>query len=132
MAETVRDYFARVVALAQPKLTLIQVTQEIEAERSILTIQGTYLQYRVAIKETITSIGRRYAYYILAGNQVMLGLDNHADRQALRLKYGNDFATHLTELIPHQHGLDKMTLSLTLPWTVEQFLDGLDTLISKL
>lgn len=61
----------------------------------------------------------------------MLGLDNHADRQALRLKYGEDFALHIHELIPHKHGPDKATLELTEEWTTEQFLNELDNLIAE-
>ncbi len=62
----------------------------------------------------------------------MLGLDNHADRQALQLKYGDDFINHLAELIPHRHGLDKSSLQLTHPWTAKQFLSALDDLITEI
>ncbi len=62
----------------------------------------------------------------------MVGLDNHPDRQALRLKYGADFVAHLAELIPHRHGADKTSLALTEPWTAEQFLQELETLITEI
>ncbi|GEM_PF-3678696 len=55
MAQTVKDYFARIVALAYAKLKQVQITQEINVDRSILTIQGTYSIYRIAIKETFSS-----------------------------------------------------------------------------
>ncbi len=62
----------------------------------------------------------------------MVGLDNQADRQALRLKYGDDFVAHLTELIPHRHSTDKVSLALTPPWTAEQFLNQLDILVAEI
>lgn len=62
----------------------------------------------------------------------MLGLDNHPDRHALRLKYGDDFVTHLTEFIPHCHSVDKTTTTLTESWTAEQFLDQLERLIIEI
>jgi hypothetical protein len=132
VAGTIREDFARIVALARTKLEEIEVSQEIDLDRAILSIRGNYPPYQIFIKETISTRGRRYSFYILAGERVMLGLDNHADRQALRLKYGNDFVAHLTELIPHRHSTDKASLTLTKPWTIEQFLDQLDTLISQI
>jgi hypothetical protein len=68
----------------------------------------------------------------LAGDRVMLGLDNHPDRHALRLKYGDDFATHLTEFIPHRHNVNKTATTLTEPWTAKQFLDQLEMLIVEI
>ena len=61
----------------------------------------------------------------------MLGLDNQPDRQALRLKYSEDFAAHIHDLIPHWHGQDKSTLGLTEEWTAEQFLRELDRLVAQ-
>lgn len=132
MAETIGENFARVVALARAKLTQVLADQEIDAERAILTVEGYLPPYRILIKEVISPRGRRYAYYILAGERVVLGLDNHPDRQALRLKYGADFAAHLTELIPHRHSQDKTLLSLTEVWTAEQFLAELEKLIAEI
>lgn len=115
MAGTFRKDFARIVALARVKLEQVEVIQEIDTERAILIIKGQRPPYRIFIKATISSKGRRYAYYILINEQVMLGLDNHPDRQALRLKYGSKFAAHLAELIPHRHNVDKTLLTLTEP-----------------
>jgi hypothetical protein len=44
----------------------------------------------------------------------------------VRLKYGEDFAAHIHELIPHSHGPDKVTLALTEEWTAQQFLNELE------
>jgi len=130
MARTITEDFARIVALARTILTRVEIAEDIDADRAILTIQGQFGDCRVFLKETISPRGRRYAFYILKEDRVMLGLDNHADRQALRLKYGRDFAAHLTELIPHRHGLDKAVVELTEEWTAERFLTELETLVS--
>lgn len=130
MAGPLREDFARIVALARTRLEQVEVSQESDAERAILSISGQRPPYRIFIKETHSARGRRYAYYIMANGRVMLGLDNFPDRQALRLKYGADFATHLTELIPHRHNADRASIILTEPWTAEQFLNDLDQLIA--
>lgn len=130
MAESIRDNFARIVALAQSKLHEVQHWQEIDAERAILSIQGERGAFRIVLKETISPRGRRYAYYILQGDRVLLGLDNHPDRQALRHKYGVAFAEHLSDLIPHRHAGDKAFVSLTPAWTAVQFLTDLDGILA--
>ena len=131
MADTIREDFERIAALARLKLEQVEINQEIDSDRAILTIQGQFSLYRIVLKETISAKGRRYAYYILADNRVMLGFDNHADRQALRLKYGDDYINHLTDLIPHQHSAHKASLILTPSWKAEQFLNKLDQLIAE-
>lgn len=132
MATTVNPSFERIITIANKKLNQLKISQEIEANLAILSLDGKYQAYRVVLKETITPKGRRYAYYILLNNRVMLGLDNHADHKALRLKYGDDFTAHLTELIPHRHSRDKLSVTLTLEWTGEQFLTALEQLIEEL
>jgi hypothetical protein len=132
MAKTVGESFEQTISIASKKLTQVKVSQEIDSTLAILTIEGVYQSYRVVMKETISSAGRRYAYYLLSGNRVMLGLDNHADRKALRLKYGDEFTTHLSELIPHRHDADKISVTLTSVWTGEQFLEALESLIVEL
>jgi len=72
MAGTFRKDFARIVALARVKLEQVEVIQEIDTERAILIIKGQRPPYRIFIKETISSKGRRYAYYILKDELVIL------------------------------------------------------------
>lgn len=129
MARALAESFADIIALAHAKLTEVNVDEDVSADRAILTIEGRFDRYRVLIKETVSPIRRRYAFFVLLGNRVMLGLDNHADRQALRLKYGDDFVDHIHELIPHRHGPDKATTELTEEWTAQQFLNELETLV---
>ncbi len=72
MAESFRDHFAHIVDLARRKLHEIHSSQEIDAERAILSIEGERFPYRIVLKETISAKGRRYAYYILQGERVIL------------------------------------------------------------
>lgn len=85
------------MALARSKLTQVEVREELDPDRAILEIRGQFGGYRVFIKETISPKGRRYAFYILKEDRVILGLDNHPDCHALRLKYGRDFVFHLAK-----------------------------------
>ncbi|MFC1976599.1 hypothetical protein ACFLXQ_09385 [Chloroflexota bacterium] len=78
MAGTVGEDFARIVALARTKLEVVKVSQEIDLDRAILTIQGTYSPYQ------------------------------------------------------NRHNTDKVSLTLTPPWTAEQFLNQLDTLVAEI
>ncbi len=132
MAGAPGEGFAGIVALAHTSLTDVEIEQDVSFDRAILTIRGHYGHYKVFIKETVGVALRRYAFYVLLDNRVMLGLDNHADRQALRLKYDDDFKAHIHELLPHRHGIDKMTTALTEEWTAEQFLDTLEHLVNEI
>jgi len=131
MAGTFRADFARIIALARAKLTEVKVEEQIDPTRAILNIDGRFAEYRVIICETMTPAGRRYSYYVLEQARVLFGFDNHADHHSLRLKYGRRFTSHLHELIPHRHGLDKVTTELTEEWTAERFLTELEVRIRE-
>ncbi len=131
MARAVEHSFAGIIALARVRLTQTDVSEEIDSDLATLTVEGRCGRYRVIIKETVSPVHRRYAFYLLLGDRVMLGLDNHADRPALRLKYGDAFAAHIHDLIPHRHGPDKVMLGLTDEWTAQRFLNELDNLITE-
>ena len=132
MAESFAAGFADIISLARYRLTQIEIQEDGDSERAVLTIQGYVGAYRILLKETISAGRRRYAYYVLNGDRVMIGLDNHPDHQALRLKYGSNLASHLHELIPHRHGPDKLTTELTIAWTAQAFLNDLELLIAQL
>ena len=131
MARALEHSFAGIIALARARLRQVEVDEESDSDRATLTIAGRFDRYRVFIKETVSPLHRRYAFYLLLDDRVMLGLDNHPDRSALRLKYGEDFAAHIHDLIPHRHGLDKITLGLTEEWTAYRFLNELDDLVPQ-
>lgn len=131
MAGTLREDFARITALARARLTEIKVEEEVDPTRAILSIEGRFAGYRVFIRETVTPTGRRYSYYVLEQARVLVAFDNHADRHSLRLKYGDEFASHLQERISHRHGPDKATTELTEEWTAERFLTELEDRIKE-
>jgi hypothetical protein len=131
MEGTLREDFARIIALARAKLTDVRIEEEIDPTRAILSIEGRFAGYRVFIRETAATTGRRYSYYVLKQAYVLFAFDNHADRHSLRLKYGKDIAGHLHELIPHQHGAGKETTELTEEWSAERFLTELEARIKE-
>lgn len=50
MATEIGSYFAGIVALARVKLTQLEVDEDIDPDRAILSIQGRFGSYRVVIK----------------------------------------------------------------------------------
>lgn len=132
MAQALDAGFADIIARARARLTQVDLAEDVETERAILAIDGLYGPYRVVVKEVVGSEHRRYAYYLLQGERILLGFDNHADRAALRLKYGDTFSAHISELVSHRHGPDKSSITLTEPWDAVRFLEDLDDLIASL
>ncbi len=125
MAQPLDAGFADIVAAAYARLTGGVVATDVDEDRALLTVEGSFDDLRIVIKEIVTPVLRRYAYYILDGGSVLVGLDNYPDRTALRLKYGDRFTAHLDDLIPHRHGPHKMTTELTDVWSAQRFLDEL-------
>lgn len=131
MARALDAGFADIVALARSRLSDVRIQDDIDTDRAILIIEGELNQYRVLIKEIVTADRRRYAYYVLEDERVILGFDNHADRTALRLKFGENYAEHIHELVPHRHGPDKSTTILTETWEARRFLLDLNDLLAQ-
>lgn len=126
MDATTRDYFAALISLAQNALDATNVVQlDFTPDRAILELHGKVGQFDVRLKEIIKPRERLYSYYLVAEGKVVVGFDNYPDRRALQQKYGQDFKAHLSELIPHKHGLSKTTLELSEEMTVEKFLNYL-------
>jgi hypothetical protein len=96
---------------------------ESASERALWEAQGTYKGFDIRLKEIVTRTGRMYSYYVLAQSEVVMGFDNYSDRRALEQKYGEDFKSHLFELIPHMHGPRKATMALTEEMSLEAFLE---------
>lgn len=128
MASALDAGFASIIALARARLTQVAVEQDIETDRAILSIDGRLGKYRIVIKEVVNPQRRRYAYYVLEEERVVLGFDNHPDRTALRLRFGDYYTAHIHDLVPHRHGPDKASTFLTEPWDAIRFLQGLENL----
>lgn len=114
MGREAQQHFKQILTLARQHFSDVQVKRyDISARRAILKATGAYGDKRVEITEVLTPQARKYSYYLLRFDFVLLGLDNSADREALRLKYGAEFAQHLHEPIPHLHTENKQKLTLT-------------------
>ena len=75
---------------------------------------GDYSVYQVRLREIRRADGsRKYAYYVLHQSQIIVGFDNASDPRALRLKFGEDYACHRLELVPHRHTEGKKAIELT-------------------
>ena len=114
MDREARRRFEQILILARQNFSDVQVKHyDISARRAILRVAGAYGDKRIEITEILTPQVRMYSYYLLRSDFALLGLDNSADREALRLKYGAEFVQHLHEPVPHLHTENKQKLTLT-------------------
>lgn len=72
---------------------------------NLVCLEGAWRDYRVVISQVYRPDGSmRYSYYVLdANNQLVYAFDNHRDKIALRLKYGQAWSDYQYEEVPHQH-----------------------------
>ena len=101
----------------------VVVDRDEKPSRARLELTGTYNQYQVHFLEILLpSSERKYAYYVLLGDEVIVGFDNAPDPRALRLKYGDDYTHYRLSRVPHCHTDNKATISLTEELHFEEFL----------
>ena len=125
MEKQAEQHFEQILTLAREHFENIQIkTYDISEQRAFLRIEATFGKRRIALTEIVRTTSGAYPYYLLDGDQVILGWDNAPDRQALRLKYDRDFTMHIHDEIPHQH-LQDGTATLVLEKTFVEFLDNL-------
>jgi hypothetical protein len=124
MATPLADALDRIAALCQASFeNVVNVRREERPSVAFIELQGDFGAHQVHLREIHrTDGGRRYAYYVLSGTQVIAGFDNASDPRALRLKYGTEYASHRTELIPHLHSQGKATLELTTEMDCDAFV----------
>ena len=132
MAQPTRRYFASLTSLVQEALYKVSFNRlDFNPDRVIWEAHGSLECFDIRLKEIFTRSGRMYSYYIIKGDDVVVGFDNYPDRRALRQKYGRGFTAHLSQLIPHKHGARKTTLELTSEMSVELFLDYIQGLLKE-
>ena len=132
MAQPTRRYFTTLTALAKRRLDSVHSDElDINPSRTVWEVHGFAGQFYIRLKEIFDQSGRKYSYYILDEDVVFVGFDNYPDRRALQQKYGREFTSHLSKLIPHKHGQRKETLELTAEMDVEMFLDYLQNDVLK-
>jgi hypothetical protein len=120
------DYFADVIQLVRATFTNVEVEIDTTPVRALLRIQARYGLYRIFITEVSDDSGRKYRYYVLRENEVVVGFDNSPDPRALRLKYGQIGEEHIGEAIPHVHRENKTQLLLTEGITCADFVHWLN------
>lgn len=126
MAQPPRSYFTTITNFAEKVLDSVRFTRlEFNPDRTIWEIHGSINKLDIRLKEVFIRAGRMYSYYVLDQGKVVVGFDNYPDRRALEKKYGNNFTAHLSELIPHKRGPDKLSLELTDETTIERFSEHL-------
>ena len=80
---------------------------------ALIEIDCHYSDYRIIISEILMQEKRRYAYYVLKEDKVFVGFDNAPDPIVIKLKYPENYKEHRYALVPHTHGIEKDTVSLT-------------------
>lgn len=133
MAWPARRHFDQLIHLAGQHLRSARVVRyEIGEQRALLDIEGLWINYRIVLSEIHRpDASRRYAYYLLDNaNQPIIGFDNSADTQAIRLRYGSYWRQHIHEEIPHTHDVNRK-IHLTDEMTVQRFFEWLQTELPK-
>ncbi|MBE2197586.1 MAG: hypothetical protein IAE79_03180 [Anaerolinea sp.] len=127
MAQTFADSLQEVIELCQQRLTAVTIARHTIREHvALVEIHVMYGRYAIHIREVCQADGvRKYAYYALQNDQVVVGFDNVPDPQALKLKYGALYTAHRLERIPHQHTAQKTAVMLTEEVACAHFLDWL-------
>lgn len=75
------------------------------------------------ITELLSPDYRKYNYYILKGDYVVIGFDNSQDIRAIKLKFKKVPHNNIERLVPHKHLKDKTILELTDEITVGDFIN---------
>jgi len=91
--------------------------------RAILKINANYKNYRVFITELLSKDYRKYNFYLLKKNYVIVGFDNSQDARAIKLKFKKKPKNKFNLLVPHQHLKNKTILKLTDEIFLEDFID---------
>ena len=127
MDNEIRMHFDEIKSVVERIFSTVEmILDDISIERAILKLKASKGDYTIAITEIVTATARKYSYYLLHQEQVIIGLDNSPDRKALQLKYGNSYVSHLNEVIPHEHSQGKKSLKLTAERFFQNFVELLD------
>lgn len=91
----------------------------------ILRLQAHYKHFEISLTELIADKQRKYRYYVLSKDKVIVGFDNSPDPQAVRLKFGR-MGSFAGSLVPHVHLDNKRTIELTDEMTFPMFIEWLE------
>lgn len=128
MENEVRRHFDEIIEDAKTVLEDVEIKQDYSVKRALLKLSGNFGKLKVRITEVIDVDKRKYAYYLINVDLVVIGFDNAPDINALKLKYGKDYVHHLDERIPHFHGKGKKNTELTNEISFKEFLEEIEML----
>jgi hypothetical protein len=128
MEDEIRRHFDEIIEDASTALEDVEIEQDYSVKRALLKIGGSLGNLKVRITEVIDENKRKYAYYLINKDLVMIGFDNAPDIRALKIKYGKDYGHHLDERIPHFHGKEKKSIELTKEISSKEFLEKVKSL----
>ena len=130
MENEVRRHFDEIIEDAKTVLEDVEIKQDYSVKRALLKLSGNFGKLKVRITEVIDVDKRKYAYYLINIDLVVIGFDNAPDINALKLKYDKDYVHHLDERIPHFHGKGKKNTKLTKEISFKEFLEEIKMLKS--
>lgn len=126
----------QLIDLLESAFSDVRIIQQRATEAlSLLRAECRYRDFRVKITESIDNHGRNYSFYLLQGDNVIVGFDNSEDRRAQILKYGKrGWKKHFSERVPHQHTFGRQQIRLTEEMAIADFIlwlkDKLDTYLA--
>ena len=131
MANATRKHIQRLIDTAKKYFSSIRILRELYDSESLLgliDLEGTWQTYRIIITEVHRTDGAiRYSYYVLdKNNQLVQDFDNHRDKYAIKLKYGEKWQAHQDEEVPHQHNAQRQ-VTLTSFMTFDMFIAWLNS-----
>lgn len=134
MAPSFKESIEYVIAVAQEAFdNVLILRREARESLAILEINASYGPYKIYLREIWRADNsRKYAYYVVLENRVIVGFDNASDPRALQIQYGKAYTRHRLELIPHRHNQNKQEVALTsemdcdtfVGWIKENLLTG--------
>ena len=128
MDDKIRRHFNEIIEDAQAVLEDIEIEQDYSVKRALLKISGNFRNFKIRITEVVDEDKRKYAYYLINNDFVIIGFDNAPDIRALKIKYGKDYVQHHDERIPHCHGKGKERIELTKQISFKEFLKRVKSL----
>ena len=105
--------FAGIVRLAEHYFDDVEYLVNSGPDREVLKLKARFGVLRISIREMFSDERRKYSYYALDGEVVVVGFDNSPDPAAIRLKYGRTGPKTSGIQVPHVHMNDKTDLQLT-------------------
>ena len=123
MENEVRRHFDEIIEDAKGVLEDVEIEQDYSVKRALLKISGNFRNLKVRITEVVDEDKRKYAYYLINKDLVVIGFDNAPDIKALKIKYGKNYVYHIEERIPHFHGKGKKSTEITKEISFKEFME---------